>query len=158
MLEDQVESMLYGFDADWHAIIGFAMKVNDACDTALDISDVDFFNVQQCRELVKLLDGSIAIDDAALAKFAVDLKAAVQRAGCTPTSETPTLWWWSALCAPTPWSPWTRRSTCTKCKFLRSWARCSRCAGRRANADKMPHCPLPGTPCVSCQVYADGTM
>lgn len=78
--EDQVESTLYGFDTDWHAIIDFAMKVNDACDTALDISDVDFFNVQQCRELVKLLNDPIATDDAALAKFAVDLKVAAQRA------------------------------------------------------------------------------
>lgn len=78
--ETQVESMLYGFDADWRAIVDFALKINDACDTALDISDVDFFDVQKCVKLVKLLDSPIAVDDGALAKFAVDLKVAAQRA------------------------------------------------------------------------------
>lgn len=76
----QVESTRYGFDADFHAIVDFALKVNDACDTALDISDVDFFDVQKCLELVKLLDGPITIDDDALAGFVADLKVAAQRA------------------------------------------------------------------------------
>lgn len=78
--ENQVESTLYGFDADWHAIIDFAMKVNDACGTALDISDVDFFDVRKCKELVTLLDAPISIEDDVLAGFVVDLKVAAKRA------------------------------------------------------------------------------
>lgn len=78
--ESQVESKLYGFDADWQASSDFAMKINDACDTVLDISDVDFFDVKKCKELVKLLDGPIAITDKVLVEFAHDLRDAAQRA------------------------------------------------------------------------------
>ena len=78
--ETQVESTLYSYDADWHAITDFAMKVNDACSTTLDISDVDFFDVQKCSELVKLLNSSVLTHDDVLARFATDLRDAAQRA------------------------------------------------------------------------------
>lgn len=78
--DSQVDSTRYRFNDNWQAIIDFALKVNDACDTALDISDVDFFDAQKCEDLVKLLDGPISINDKALAEFAADLKVAAQRA------------------------------------------------------------------------------
>ncbi len=75
-----VESKRYSYDAPWGIISDFALLVDDPCDVLLDIGDVDFFNVSQCKKLLEVLDTISYPEFKEMSEFISDLKVAAKRA------------------------------------------------------------------------------
>lgn len=78
--ESQVDSTYYDLPENLAALSDFAMKVNDACDALLDIGDIDFFDVQKCKSLVRFLESYIPPENGPSPQFVKDLARYAKKA------------------------------------------------------------------------------
>lgn len=81
--KSDIEEKLYNPDDYWPLLTDdFLDKINTACKTCLDISDIEFFDTKQCKQLVSLLTRRTKESDSLISEFCRDLihyaKAAIK--------------------------------------------------------------------------------
>lgn len=82
--ESQVESKRYAMPNNLSLLSDFAMEMNSACGTLLDISDIDFLNATQCKKLVSFVEaygqtsGAQAMPKQFLSDLAMFAKKAIE--------------------------------------------------------------------------------
>ena len=69
-----VETKRYNAEIYWPLLTDdFILQINNACNSCIDISDINFFDTSQCKSLINYLSKSMEYKDTPMAEFISDL-------------------------------------------------------------------------------------